>query len=348
MRFQTIRKTSKPSTARCSLEHYTLFLLSEPKQGGCCRLAEILGDVSHDSINRFLLRERYEAKDLFDGVTDLINLEGGILSVDDTVIEKLYSDPSSAELVSYFWSGKYHQTIKGINLITLYYSDIYGNSVPVNYRIYDKKEGKTKNDYFREMLIEVLKWGLKPKIITGDSWYSSVENLKFLRNQKLGFLFGIESNRTVSDQPRKYCQVRTLEIPPEGYLTHLKGFGFVKLFRKDFKKGASKHYIFYRPDEEVLQEITRQEFLTIHDTHWGIESYHRAIKQVCGIGRFQVRNTQAIQTHIFCSLQAFVRLEIMRSEQIIANWYELQKNLFTYVVREYILENFTQSCYASP
>ena len=26
----------------------------------------------------------------------------------------------------------------------------------VNYRIYDKSEGKTKNDYFREMLIEVL------------------------------------------------------------------------------------------------------------------------------------------------------------------------------------------------
>ena len=28
--------------------------------------------------------------------------------------------------------------------------------MPVNYRIYDKSEGKTKNDYFREMLIEVL------------------------------------------------------------------------------------------------------------------------------------------------------------------------------------------------
>ena len=29
----------------------------------------------------------------------------------------------------------------------------------VNYRVYDKSEGKTKNDYFREMLIEVLAWG---------------------------------------------------------------------------------------------------------------------------------------------------------------------------------------------
>ena len=42
----------------------------------------------------------------------------------------------------------------------------------VNYGIYDKSEGKTKNDYFREMLIEVLAWGLKPAFVTGDSWYS--------------------------------------------------------------------------------------------------------------------------------------------------------------------------------
>ncbi|MEG5061999.1 IS701 family transposase, partial [Microcoleus sp. A2-C5] len=34
-------------------------MLLEPKFGECNRLAEILGDVSHDSINRFLLRERY-------------------------------------------------------------------------------------------------------------------------------------------------------------------------------------------------------------------------------------------------------------------------------------------------
>lgn len=341
-RFQTIRKTTKPSTARCSLEHYTLFLLSEPKQGGCCRLAEILGDVSHDSVNRFLLRERYEPKDLFDRVTSLIHKEGGIVSVDDTVIEKLYSDPKSAELVGYFWSGKYHKTIKGINLITLYYCDIHGSSVPINYRVYEKKEGKTKNDYFREMLVEVMSWGLKPRLVTGDSWYSGVENLKFLRNQKLGFLFGVEKNRTVSDEPGIYRQVSSLEIPDDGHLTHLKGFGFVKLFRKVFKKGDSRHYICYFPDDEVLAEVTRLEFLAIHDTHWGIESFHRAIKQVCGIGRFQVRDSQAIRTHIFCSLQSFVRLEMMKYQGSISNWYEVQKNLFTSVVREYILANFTQ------
>jgi hypothetical protein len=54
---------------------YTLFLLSEAKFGGCNRLAEVLGDVSHDSINRFLLKERYEPKDLFDRIQNNIKLE---------------------------------------------------------------------------------------------------------------------------------------------------------------------------------------------------------------------------------------------------------------------------------
>ena len=48
-------------------------------------------------------------------------------------------------------------------------------------------------------------------------------------------------------------------------------------FRKSFEKEASRHYILYLPDESKIQEITRDEFLTIHDTHWQIETFHRAI-----------------------------------------------------------------------
>ncbi len=83
-----------------------------------------MGDVSHDSVNRFLLRERYEPKDLFNIIEKIINLVGGILSVDDTVIEKIYSNPKNAELMGYFWSGKAHKTIIGLNLITLYPSSV--------------------------------------------------------------------------------------------------------------------------------------------------------------------------------------------------------------------------------
>ena len=301
--------------------------------------------MSHTKgVNRFLLRERYKPEDLFNTVKDSIDLKGGILSVDDTVVEKHYSNRECTELIGYFWSGKYHKSIKGLNLITLYYSDRQENSVPVNYRIYDKKEGKTKNDYFKQMLLEVTTWGLKPRIVTGDSWYSSVANLKFLRNQKLGFLFGVEKNRTVSNEPSEYKQVASLAIPDEGLITHLKEFGFIKLLRKDFLKGDSRHYILYLPDSEKLKNISRLEFITIHNTHWKIETFHRAIKQVCGVCRFMVRNTHAIKTHIFCSLQAFVYLEKMRSTKSISNWYQLQRDLFREVIREYILRNLPDTC----
>ena len=120
-------------------------------------------------INRFLLRENFGSKDLFLEATAKLILDGGTLSVDDTVLDKPYSHYMA--LVGHYYSGKHHKAVKGINLITLYYTDIKGYSLPVNFRIYNPADGKTKNDYFIDMLKEVLAWGLRPACVTGDSWY---------------------------------------------------------------------------------------------------------------------------------------------------------------------------------
>ena len=189
------REITRPSTARCTLPMYIGFLLGEPKQGSCCRLGEVM-NISHDSATRFLQRERYDGKDLYDEAARLLNLKGGTLSVDDSVLDKPYSQYLA--FVGYFWSGKHHRTVKGINLITLYSTDTHGQHLPINFRVYDKSEGKTKNDYFQDMLDEVLAWGLEPAMVTGDSWYSGVDNLKRIKNHQLGWLFALESNRTVS------------------------------------------------------------------------------------------------------------------------------------------------------
>ena len=42
------------------------------------------------------------------------------------------------------------------------------------------------------MLDEVLAWGLIPSYITGDSWYSSKENLKHIKHAELGFMFAVK------------------------------------------------------------------------------------------------------------------------------------------------------------
>ncbi len=165
--------------------------------------------------------------------------------------------------------------------------------MPVNYRIYNKQEGKTKNVYLREMITEVLGWGLQPKLVTGDAWYSSRENLKFLKDKDLGFLMGIAKNRKVSIPGGEFTQVKNLAIPEQGLVVHLKKFGQVKVFRRTFKNEATRYYIMYLSNPDATWAITREEFKEFHSIHWGIECYHRAIKQLCGIERFMVRTTNA-------------------------------------------------------
>jgi hypothetical protein len=109
------------------------------------------------------MRERFTGHDLFLENKSELDLMDGVLSIDDSVLDKLYSNPEHAKLIDYYWSGKHHKAVKGINLITLFYTDKHGKCLPVNYRIYDKAANKTKNDYFREMVTEVIGWGLKAR-----------------------------------------------------------------------------------------------------------------------------------------------------------------------------------------
>jgi len=331
-----MRIITKPSTACCNQNMYISYLLSDPHYTSCTRLAGILQFVSHDSINRFLERERFEPSDLFEKIKGKIELAGGTLGVDDSVLDKPYSDASKAAFIDYFWSVKHKRPIKGINLLSLFYTDIHGISVPVNFRICDKRSGKTKNNYFWEMLLEVISWGLKPTWITGDSWYSSNNNLKFIRKLNMNFLFGIENNRLISIDRGKYIQIQTLEDwPRDGKSVYLKEYGVVKVFRQLYKK-VYRYYILGVAALDELKELCHADFERIHAAHWSIERFHRAIKQVCNIERFQVRRENPIKNHIFCALKAFLRLEFMRFDKIIPHWYDVQKNLFVEVIRGFI------------
>jgi len=267
----------KPTNSQCNLAIYVLFLLSEPKYISCVRLSHILANLSHDSINRFLITQKYEPQDLEEIVKELLVLKGGTLSVDDMVIDKPYSNPLKAELIDYFWSGKHHKTVKGINIITLYYTDVKGVSLPINYRIFNKKEEKTKHDYFLEMLEEIQEWGISPLTITGDSWYSKKETLNFFKDKEQSFLFAIKSNRKVSLEKKQFVSLKELEIPDSGLVVYLKEIGQVKVFKKMFKD-EHRYYAVWCPNEHELEQITRSTFLLIHDQHWGIEQYHGFLK----------------------------------------------------------------------
>ena len=106
------------------------------------------------------------------------------------------------------------------------------------------------------------------------------------------------------------------------------------LFRQ-VSKDSYRYYAIARPinNNGVICEET---FKKVHSIHWNIEQFHRATKQLCNIEKFQVRKTQAVSTHIFCSYLSYIKLELARSKNLIVNWYQIKKELFTDVIKKFI------------
>ncbi|MGB1258058.1 MAG: transposase, partial [Thiolinea sp.] len=168
-------------------------------------------------------------------------------------------------------------------------------------------------------------------------WYSCVNNLKTVKNHRMGFLFAVESNRLVSIEKGQWSQVKQLDVPDDGLTVWLRQFGEVKLFRTRLKDQL-RHYVVYLPDENDYPAFDQQAFIELHDQHWQIEQYHRMIKQVCNIERFQVRRRLSIQNHIFAAICGFVHLRQMQLAQLFDNAYQWQRELFTEVVAGFVSE----------
>lgn len=320
-----------------SIEQYIAYLMSEPGSSSCIRASEVL-EVSHDKITRLLNQSHYTSYDLFTRVKDELVLAGGTLTVDDSVLDKPYTDHKKSELVGYYWSGKHHKAVKGINLISLVYTDINGLSLPVNYRLYTPEENKSKNEYFEEMFYEVLSWGLAPARVTADSWYSSIGNLKFLRKEGIAFLVGLKSNRVISTEVGVYQSVIEADIPQDGLYTHLKKFGFIKVFRTVDQDENARHYAMWEPEKGETLFLKRTQFKQVKKEHWNVEKLFRLIKQTCQAERFWVRTKKAVHTHLFSVLRAAQRLLLMAKHQIIDSAYAIQRTLFIQAQKDFITQ----------
>ncbi len=153
-----------------------------------------------------------------------------------------------------------------------------------------------------------------------------------IKNHQTGFVFAVETNRTVSLVKGRWQQVQDLDIPDNGLEVFLKDFGKVTLFRT-MLKDQRRHYVVYLPEEVPFE---RDDFSKIHDQHWQIEQYHRAIKQVCHIEHFQVRSEQPVRNHIFAAILAFVYLQKMQMPREVMNIYQHQRELFKETVGVFV------------
>lgn len=259
---------------------------------------------AHDAYTRLLQRLPPDSAALWTEVSGCIQLSEGLLIIDDTTLDKPYA--SQMALVSRHWSGKHHEVVQGINLISLVWSD--GDAcLPCDYRLYNKaQDGLSKNDHFRALLEQAKTRGFDPTLVAFDSWYSSLDNLKLVRDFGWDWLTRLKSNRQVSLRAGEQQAVSALDIPAAGLTVHLRGYGLVKVFRTVDPHGNADYWATNR------LQMTEPQRQLLADRTWLVEVYHRALKQFTGVERGQFRLERAQRNHIGLAVRAYVRLEYHR------------------------------------
>ena len=202
--------------------------------------------------------------------------------------------------------------------------------IPCDVRLY-KAGGPTKNEQLRDMLGVAHSRGFTPTCVLFDEWYSSLDNLKAVHGYGWRFLTRLRSNRTVNPDRSGHVAVSAVEIGPGGREVQLKGFGLVRVFRTVPRDGHVEHWV---TNDTAMSEAERAE---LSRRAWGIEQYHRSLKQYCGAERSQARSAAGQTTHVVLSVRAYLRLEMARVQRRVSH-FESKRGVVREAVRAFLAD----------
>jgi hypothetical protein len=319
---------------RCDDLDYIHFLIAAQRAFTCTEAARCQPGKpdapAHDAFTRLLRRSPPDMEALWKEAGAVVKLEGGVLVLDDTTRhdsgQALRPEDGAGHLPLEREAWPRRQGHKPHHAPL----DRRRGPHPMRLPVYDRPMGgSTKNEHFRGMLRRAEARGFRPSTVLFDSWYSSLENLKLLRSLGWRWLTRLKGNRLVDPDRRGNRPVEEVEVPPEGCVVHLKGYGMVKVFRAFSKDGDAEYWA--TDDLEMLEE----EREALPSQGWGIEAYHRGLKQCCGIERAQGRGARAQLNHLAYSIRAFIRLEAHRLRRGIS-WYEAKASIIREAIRAYL------------
>lgn len=311
---------------------YIQFLLAAQTAFSCVEAAHGTGGEwdeppAHDAYTRLLAQQPPDTEALWQETHTLVEKTSGLLVADDSTLDKPHA--RHMELVQAHWSGKHHRVVHGINLITLLWTD-GGAKLPVDCRLSNKAgDGLDKNQHLRAMLQTAKQRGFAPSYVCFDSWYSGLDNPKAVRKHGWHWLTRFKSNRAVDPDDTGNRPIYLLNIPSEGLLVHLRGYGMIRVFA--LVNADMEEAEFWATSDLNLSEAERKQ---IQQQAWAIEEYHRGLKQCCGVERCQARTERAQRNHILFAIRAFVRLEWQRL-QTGQSWYESKKSIVRQALRVY-------------
>lgn len=320
------------------LDLYSDYLLASFSLATATGLSELISHVlSHDQISRFLGQGLFTQKDYWTMIKPLIRQVEhpmGIIKIDDTIVEKPHSTENT--IICYHWDHSKNRHIKGINLLNFLYETPLNNgqaiSIPACYEIIaktdtftDPKSGKvkkrspfTKNELVRKRLKILHQFNkVKFKYVTWDTWFSSNENFDFVHyTLKKYFVSAIKANRLIAlneqDQLNgKFTRVNELNIQKDQAITvRIKGMDFpLRLLKQVFANKDGSQGELYVVTNDLL--LDAELMTTAYNSRWGVEVFHKSLKQNVGLGKSPTKNEITQSNHIFAAMIGWTKLEML-------------------------------------
>lgn len=277
---------------------------------------------SQSSLNRFLHGDWSEAVERHRLNEHARGRRGGVLVLDDTVIEK---SGREMEGTGFLFDHSQHRNVWCHCFVTTMYSD-REERVPLHLEPYVKLEAcapssrafKTKNELAVELVDRALQY-VRPRVVIFDSWYGSQELMKHIDSRGLKFITEAKNNRLIEDGGKR--QVRDYEA------RHRNEFKRIRRRRTEYrwyhekesevKGGITVKFVFLkqRLEDKALVLMTNALDMDVRDVmasykrRWDIEVYYRDCKQCLGMGEYQVRSIDVGVIHLLLVNLAYTLLK---------------------------------------
>ena len=332
---------------------YSDYLISAFGQTTAPGLSALLnGEISHDSVQRFLAGERQTSVHLWQVVKShvrKIESSEGVVIVDDSIAEKPYTDEN--EIICWHCDHSQQRNVKGINFVTCLYHNS-GVSLPVGFELIaktehytDPKEGKekrrspkTKNEYYREMTHQALRNQIQFKYVLNDVWFSAADNMNFVQTSlRKDFIMPLKANRKVvvslsAKQNGTYQRVDTLELEPMQPVTvYLENVPFALfLIKQIFTNEDGSTGTLYLVTSDTT--LSGEEISTIYQKRWNVEPYHKSLKQKASLEKSPTQTVITQSNHFFAALCGYIKLELLKGTTKL-NHFALKSKLYLQAIQ---------------
>jgi len=319
--------------------YLTGLLLGEKGEKNIQDIAGNLLNGGHQSsLNRFITRHRWNPRQV-----NAIRLreclhdrKGGILSLDDTLIEKTGKEMDG---VGYLYDTVQKKNILCHDIVSTFYRSST-EQLPLYFEPYVKKEiADTTGLWFRtkiQIALDLLRQSLAqvtPSAIVFDEWYMSQEITEFINNRGLTWVSQAKTNRCIQigeawiglatyarTLPAKaFTRVNT-EVDKKRFkwfyetTVVMKKVGVVKLVVLKQRKNSKKHTFLV----SNTTSLSGMKILEYYKKRWAIEVFHRDCKQHLGLGEYQIRKLDCVVIHLHLVFLAYTLLKNVRSNPVLA------------------------------